>query len=66
MNRATNLDEAYRVCDPDRPSLATDERYVDLSSVRGAKVIAAAIAWRIRRCDGNPYYQELLAGHGSW
>ena len=63
MKPANNLDEVYRVCDPDRPLSATDDRYVDLSSVRGTKVIATTIARRIRRCDGNQYHQELLTGH---
>ena len=63
MNRATNLDDVYRVCDPDRPLSADDDRYVDLSAVRGTKVIATTIARRIGRCTDGRYYQQLFSGH---
>ncbi|HEX5337585.1 MAG TPA: hypothetical protein VFW53_04040 [Gallionella sp.] len=63
MNLATNLDEVYRACDPDKPLAATDSRYVDLSEVRGTKVIAKTIARSISRCDTTQFHQQLLTGH---
>ncbi|MFA7242286.1 MAG: hypothetical protein WC091_19415 [Sulfuricellaceae bacterium] len=63
MTLATNLDEVYRACDPDKPLAATDERYVDLSEVRGTKVIAETIARSISRCDAAQFHQQLLTGH---
>jgi hypothetical protein len=63
MTIATNLDEVYRACDPDKPLAATDGRYVDLSQVRGTKVIAKTIARSISRCDGAQFHQQLLTGH---
>lgn len=63
MTLATNLDEVYRACDPDKPLAATDERYVDLSGVRGTKVIAKTIARSISRCDAAQFHQQLLTGH---
>lgn len=60
---ATNLDDAYRVCDPDEPLSATDPRYVDLSAARGTLNISSAIARKIRRCTGNSFHQQLLTGH---
>lgn len=63
MTLATNLDEVYRACDPDKPLAATDERYVDLSEARGTKVIAKTIARSISRCDAAQFHQQLLTGH---
>lgn len=63
MNPATNLDEVYRACDPDKPLSAEDDRYVDLSEVRGTKVIATTIARRIERCTDGQFYQQLFTGH---
>ncbi len=66
MTLATNLDEVYRACDPNKPLSASDERYVDLAEVRGTKVIATTIARRIERCsDGHDgqFYQQLFTGH---
>jgi hypothetical protein len=60
---ATNLDDVYRACDPDHPLGAEDERYVDLSDVRGTKVIATTIARRIERSEQGQYYQQLFTGH---
>lgn len=63
MTLATNLDEVYRACDPDKPLSALDERYVDLAGVRGTKVIATTIARRIERCNDGQFYQQLFTGH---
>lgn len=63
MTLATNLDEVYRTCDPDKPLSALDERYVDLAEVRGTKVIATTIARRIERCNDGQFYQQLFTGH---
>ena len=63
MTLATNLDEVYRACDPDKPLSALDERYVDLAEVRGTKVIATTIARRIERCNDGQFYQQLFTGH---
>lgn len=63
MTLANNLDDVYRVCDPDEPLNATDDRYVDLSEVRGTKIIAKTIARRISRSAEGQYHQQLLTGH---
>jgi len=63
MTLAINLDEVYRACDPDRPLSAMDERYVDLSGVRGTNVIAKTISRSISRCDSLHFHQQLLTGH---
>lgn len=63
MTLASNLDEVYRACDPDKPLTAEDKRYVDLSEVRGTKVLATKIARRISRCDSSQYHQQLITGH---
>lgn len=63
MSLANNLDQAYRACDPDKPLAADDERYVDLSEVRGTRVLATKIARRISRCDKSQFHQQLITGH---
>lgn len=63
MSLATNLDDVYRACDPDKPLSANDQRYVDLSKTRGTKVISTIIARRIERCNDGQFYQQLFTGH---
>jgi len=64
MTLATNLDEVYRACDPEQPLAATDERYVDLSGVRGNnETIAKKISRNISRCNSAQFHQQLLTGH---
>lgn len=60
---ATNLDDLYRNCNPDIPLQADDPRYVELSEVRGTKVISDLIARRIGRSDNDNFHQQLLTGH---
>lgn len=60
---ATNLAETFQVCNPDTPLSATDTRYVDLSEVRGTKVIAKTIARNIGYCDQTHFHQQLITGH---
>ena len=60
---ATNLDDLYRNCNPDIPLPADDPRYVELSEVRGTKVISDLIARRIGRSDTDDFHQQLLTGH---
>lgn len=60
---ASTLDDAYRACNPDHPLDADDNRYVDLSDVRGTRVISTAIARRIERSEAGHYYQQLFTGH---
>jgi hypothetical protein len=61
MTLATNLDEVYRACNPDLPLKADDTRYVDLSTVRGTKIISKTIARSIARSD--QFHQQLFTGH---
>lgn len=63
MTLATNLDQVYRACDPDMPLDATDDRYVDLSEVRGTQMLAKKFARRIGRCADNQFHQQLISGH---
>lgn len=63
MTLATTLAETYRACDPDHPLSATDPRYVDLSEVRGTRVIAKTISRSISYCDTTQFHQQLLTGH---
>lgn len=60
---ATTLDEAYRVCNPDSPLRADDERYVDLSGIRGTKRIADTVTRRVRRSAAGEALQLLFTGH---
>ena len=60
---ADNLDDLYRNCNPDLPLPADDPRYVELSEVRGTKVIADLISRRIGRSDQGDFHQQLLTGH---
>lgn len=60
---AKNIDEAYRVCDPDLPLKAEDERYVDLTESRGMKHIAKTVTRNIRRSDEHSQVKVLFTGH---
>jgi len=60
---ANNLDDLYRNCNPDIPLPADDPRYVELSEVRGTRVISDLIARRIDRNDDDNFHQQLLTGH---
>lgn len=63
ISPATNLDDLFRACDPERPLAADDEqRYVELSEVRGTKNLAKSIARRIVR-SRDDYHQQLVTGH---
>lgn len=60
---ATNLDDLYRACDPEKPLAADDkERYVDLSGVRGTRNLANSITRQITRSQSG-YHQQLVTGH---
>lgn len=60
---ATNLDDLYRACDPEKPLAADDkEHYVDLSGVRGTKNLANSITRQITRSQSG-YHQQLVTGH---
>ncbi len=60
---ANNIDEAYRVCDPDLPLEANDSRYVDLTESRGLKRIANTITRNINRSADNVQVKMLFTGH---
>jgi hypothetical protein len=60
---ATNLDDLYRACDPEKPLAADDkEHYVDLSGVRGTKNLANSITRQITRSQSG-CHQQLVTGH---
>ncbi len=63
MSKATNIDDTYRACDPDKPLAADDDRYVDLSASRGTPQIAKSITRNIKRTDANSHLQLLFTGH---
>ena len=60
---ATNIDETYRVCNPDLPLKANDLRYVDLTESRGGKHFATSITRNISRSDEHAQVKILFAGH---
>lgn len=63
MSPATNLDELFRACDPEQPLAADDDqRYVELSEVRGTKNLAKSLTRQIRRSQPE-YHQQLVTGH---
>ncbi len=63
-DKAQNLDDAYRACNPDLPLSVEDERYVDLSTGRGeSEQIALNIARGIRRSDEHSRAKLLFTGH---
>lgn len=63
MTLATNLKAVYRACDPDKALAASDDRYVNLSNVRGTTMIAKTIFRSIDRSATGEYHQQLLTGH---
>lgn len=60
---ASNIDEAYRACNPDIPLKADDSRYVDLAESRGTKHFATSIARNIKRCEPDTQLKVLFTGH---
>jgi len=60
---AVNIDETYRVCDPDLPLKADDERYVDLTESRGMKHLAKTITRNINRSAEHSQVKMLFTGH---
>ncbi|CAA6804817.1 MAG: Unknown protein [uncultured Thiotrichaceae bacterium] len=63
MNKASNIDDTYRNCDPEQPLTADDERYVDLAESRGTPQIARSITRNISRSNNDTYLQLLFTGH---
>jgi len=66
----SDLKSAYRACNPNVPLPVEDERYIDLSLVRGenqnvVKKIAKAISYKIPDEDAviDHYYRQLVTGH---
>jgi len=66
----SDLKSAYRACNPNTPLPVEDERYIDLSRVRGegqnvVKKIAKAINYKIPDEDAviDHYYRQLVTGH---
>jgi len=62
-NIAHNVDDTYRICNPDQPLTADDERYVDLTKSRGMHHIAETITRNIRRSDEFSQVKLLFTGH---
>ena len=69
MHKANSLSRAWAVLDPEVPLSAGDERYVDLSSVRGGETVVEEIARHIRWTDQDLHFQGkhfanlLVTGH---
>ncbi len=61
--RATDIDAAYRACNPKQPLAAEDDRYVDLAESRGTKQLALSVARQIRRSDQEAPVKLLFTGH---
>jgi hypothetical protein len=60
---AQNIDDAYHACHPEIPLEARDNRYVDLTAVRGGQNLAAIIAKRVRRTPLPEFHKQLVTGH---
>ena len=69
MEKANTLSRAWAVLDPEVPLPSGDERYVDLSAVRGGEAVVEEIARRIRWTDetldltGKNFVNLLVTGH---
>ncbi len=63
IERATDIDSAYRACNPRQPLTAEDERYVDLAESRGTKQLALSVARQIRRSEQEVPVKLLFTGH---
>src|SRR3990172_5741607 len=63
MKPAENLTDLYNTVDPDEPLHPKDERYVDLSSARGADDLAKLITRRIITSGPSHYHRRLITGH---
>ena len=61
--RAKNIDQVYRVCNPEHPLSAEDDRYVDLTESRGMKQLAQSVTRKIRRSEGDTQVKLLFTGH---
>lgn len=60
---ATNLDDAWRACNPDMPLQPDDDRYVDLAEVRGeSQKIINSIKRNIKRSE-HLHGKFLFSGH---
>ncbi|MCP4697795.1 MAG: AAA family ATPase [Gammaproteobacteria bacterium] len=59
---ATNVDDAYHVCNPEKPLQADDDRYVDLAEVRGMQNFTRTISRRISRTCPE-FHKQLITGH---
>ena len=63
ISPATNVIEAYKQCNPDYALPADDNRYIDLSEVRGENIkIISTIRRSIERSDDNAC-TYLISGH---
>ncbi len=61
---ATNVDQAYRVCNPEKPLAADDERYVNLAEVCGMKNFADTISRNIVLTPAEDgFHKQLVTGH---
>lgn len=60
---ATNVDDAYKACNPEHALQPGDPRYVDLAEARGAERLAETVMLRIRRAEAPDYHCQLVTGH---
>jgi hypothetical protein len=63
IERATDIDATYRICNPEQPLAAKDERYVDLTESRGTKQLARSVTRQIRRSEQDTQVKLLFTGH---
>src|SRR5688500_18842229 len=59
-----DLAAIFRAFDADEPLPGDDDRYVDLSEVRGGSMIADQLAQRVRNAGGGESH-HLLMGHNK-
>lgn len=60
---AETIDDAYNACNPELPLEPDDNRYVDLTPVRGSQNLVSIISRRIRRTKPPLFHKQLITGH---
>lgn len=60
--RATNIDDAYRACNHNKPLASDDQRYEDFSTARGDNT-AASIKARLTRSEDGEFVHVAFVSH---
>jgi DNA polymerase III delta prime subunit len=60
---ARTVADVFRTCNPNKPLVPDDPRYVDLTESRGPKQLAASVTRRIQRSAQDAKVKLLFTGH---